>query len=157
MSWDKSGDPRILRRWFGDMEVKKHIYTMGIAGEIFMKNLKDKGVITGSRCDECEVIFVPPRSFCEYCFSELTVYEELEPKGYIETFTIVYEDYHGERLEKPLIIALIALPNAVGGIIHYIREVEPEDVYIDMEVEAVLKPRDERAGNLSDILYFKPT
>lgn len=43
-------------------------------------------------------------------------------------------------------IALIAFPNAEGGIIHKLGEVEPEDIKIGMEVEAVLKPKEERRG-----------
>jgi uncharacterized OB-fold protein len=156
MSWDKTGDPRILRGWYGHMEIDKHVYTAVIAGEIFMKNLKNNGVITGSVCKNCTVTFVPARSFCEYCFSELSEYKEFEPRGYVETFTIVYEDTKGNVLDKPKIIALITLPETVGGIIHYLDEVKPEELYIDMEVEAVLKPRNKRKGELADILYFKP-
>jgi hypothetical protein len=138
------------------MEVDKHIYTAGIAGEVFMRNLKDKGVITGSVCNNCDVTFVPARAFCEYCFSELNEYKEFDPIGYVETFTIVFEDVKGNPLDKPKIIALITIPETVGGIVHYLGEVMPEDLYIDMEVRAVLKPPGERKGELTDILYFKP-
>lgn len=156
MSWEKSGDPRILKRWYGHMEVQEYIYTVGVAGEIFFKNLKEKGVLTGGRCKKCNIIYMPARAYCELCFSEITEWVEFEPRGLIETYTIVYFDKEGKRLEEPKIVAFISIPGTHGGIIHFVGEVKPEDVDFDMEVEAVLKPPEEREGNILDIKYFKP-
>jgi len=157
VSWDKTGDPRILKRWYGHMEVEEYVYPAGLAGEIFLKNLKEKGVLTGSCCEKCGVTYMPARAFCECCFSKIEKYVECEPKGYVKSYTIVYIDKDGNKLEKPEIIALIHIPGAKGGIIHRLGEVEPEDVCINMEVEAVLKPKEQREGSITDILYFKPT
>jgi len=40
-------------------------------------------------------------------------------------------------------------------LIHRLGEVDPEEVYTDMPVEAVF--REEREGSLLDIAYFRPT
>ena len=39
---------------------------------------------------------------------------------------------------------------------HMLGEVDPEDVHVGMKVKAVWKPREERTGAITDILYFKP-
>lgn len=156
MSWDKSGNPKLLKRWYGNMEVEKHIYTVGLAGEIFMKNLKEKGVLTGGKCGKCDIIYMPAKTFCIRCFDEISQFVEVRARGFIKSYTVQYIDINGRQLDKPKIIALICIPETEGGIIHYIDEISPEEVDVDMEVEAVLKPLKERAGSITDILYFKP-
>ena len=76
--------------------------------------------------------------------------------GRIRTYSIVYVDLDGRRLEKPDVIALICFEGVEGGIIHRVSEVEPEAVKTGMPVEAVLRPRGERRGSITDILYFRP-
>jgi len=41
-----------LRTWPGEFPVS-HLYTMGVAGERFFRQLKDGGRIMGSRCATC--------------------------------------------------------------------------------------------------------
>jgi hypothetical protein len=41
-------------------------------------------------------------------------------------------------------------------LVHALDEVEPEDVYLGMRVEAVFRERDEREGSINDIKYFRP-
>lgn len=156
MSWEKISDPRILRRWYGHMEIEGYVYPAGLAGEVFMRNLKEKTVLTGSYCSKCNITYMPARAFCEKCFSEINSFLEFEAKGYVKSYTIVYIDKDGNKLESPDIIALIYIPGTHGGIIHRLGEVRPEDVYIEMEVEAVFKERDKREGKITDILYFRP-
>ena len=44
----------------------------------------------------------------------------------------------------------------MGGIMHLMGEVDPQDVKIGMRVQAVWKAPEEREGAITDILYFKP-
>jgi uncharacterized OB-fold protein len=43
-----------------------------------------------------------------------------------------------------------------GGFLHKLGEVEPGDVRIGMEVEAVWNDPAERTGSILDIAYFRP-
>ena len=74
--------------------------------------------------------------------------------GEVHTFTVLYVAYDGSPLETPEMVAFICLGD--GGLVHHLGEVEPEDVFIGMPVEAVFKPQEERLGSITDIRYFRP-
>ena len=42
------------------------------------------------------------------------------------------------------------------GIMHLLGEVDPKAVHVGMKVQAVWKPPEQRAGQITDILYWKP-
>jgi len=153
MSLEKITNPFGARHWLGDMEAD-YMYTLGVAGERFFKELKEKGRIMGAKCPQCGIVYVPPRMYCERCFSKLEEWVDVGKKGVIHTFTIATIDINGSKLEKPVIYALVKFEGAHGGIIHKIGETD--NVCIGMKVEAVLKPPRERKASINDIKYFKP-
>jgi uncharacterized OB-fold protein len=54
----------------------------------------------------------------------------------------------------PYAAAGIKLDN--GGVLeHFLDEKDEAKIKIGMRVEAVLKPREQRRGNIQDILFFK--
>ena len=132
-----------------------YMYTLGVAGERFFKELKQKGRIMGAKCPRCGIVYVPPRMYCERCFSKLEEWVDVGKRGVIHTFTIATIDIDGSKLEKPVVYALVKFEGAHGGIIHKIGETD--NVCIDMKVEAVLKPPRERKASINDIKYFRPT
>jgi len=156
MSLEKITDPRRMKHWLGHMETD-YRYTLGIAGERFLKEIKENGRIMGAKCKQCGVIYVPPRMYCENCFEKLEEWIDLGTKGEVYTYTIAYIDMDGKRLSEPIIYALITFGDAYGGLIHKLGEVKPEEIWIGMPVEAVFKPAHERKGSITDIKYFKPT
>ena len=151
---EKIIDPRELRHVEGKIELY-WIYTSGEAGDYFFKKLRDEGKFTAAKCKKCGYIFFPPRIYCEFDFSE-TEYVEVSGEGCVTAYAVAYYDKNGEKLEKPEIYALIEMDGTNGRIIHLLGEVEPEDVCIGMKVKPVLKPKEEREGKITDILYFKP-
>jgi len=153
MSLEKITNPFSARHWIGDMEAD-YVYTLGVAGERFFNELKKNGRIMGAKCPKCGIVFVPPRMYCERCFTELEEWVDVGKKGIIYTFTIATIDVDGKKLEKPVIYALIKFDGVHGGIIHKIGEADT--VSIGMKVEAVLKPIKERKASINDIKYFKP-
>jgi len=153
MSLEKITNPFSARHWIGDMEAD-YVYTLGVAGERFFNELKKNGRIMGAKCPKCGIVFVPPRMYCERCFTELEEWVDVGKKGIIYTFTIATIDVDGTKLEKPVIYALIKFDGVHGGIIHKIGEADT--VSIGMKVEAVLKPIKERKASINDIKYFKP-
>jgi len=153
MSIEKITNPLKTRHWLGNMEAH-YVYTLGVAGERFFKELKENGRIMGAKCPRCGIVYVPPRMYCEKCFAKLEEWVDVGRKGVIHTFTIATLDIDGKKLEKPEIYALIKFEGAHGGIIHKIGETDT--VFIGMKVEAVLKPLEERKASINDIAYFRP-
>jgi uncharacterized OB-fold protein len=152
-------DPNAPPEWLGDLPVTNR-YTYGLAGERFFRHIQNEGLIFGTRCAKCDLLYVPARAFCERCLSELEEWVNLGTRGEVHTFTLVQAGNAGEALETPVLAAVIRMgeqsQNPAGGLVHLLGEVAPEEVSIGMAVEAVFKPKDERQGSITDILYFKP-
>lgn len=146
-----SGAPEV---WLGEFPLQAR-YTAGVAGERFLRALQKEAKILGTRCEACEVTYVPGRQFCERCLSELTDWQDAGTDGVVETFTLLFDGPDGEQLETPQWVAFVRI--ADGGIVHLLGEVEPEAVSMGMPVQAVFKPKAERTGSMLDIAYFKPS
>jgi len=155
MSLDKLSDARRIWHWMGHMETD-YVYTLGVAGERFFKEIKENEKIMGARCKCCNVVYVPPRMYCEKCFEKLEEWIEVGRKGIVHTFTVACIDKDGCCLKEPVIYAVIKFDGAEGGLVHKLGEVKPENVCIGMKVEAVFKPKEQRVGSINDIKYFKP-
>ena len=146
-------DPNAPEAWHGDMPVTSR-YTAGLAGEVFLRAIKDEGKILGSPCDHCGITYVPARQFCERCMDELEETIDMGTEGEVHTFTLLFEDLDGTPREEPEIVAFINLGD--GGLVHKLDEVELDDLDIGMPVEVVFKPKGEREGSILDIKYFRP-
>lgn len=129
----------------------------GIAIRHYLNNLK-QGRLVGSTCKKCRKVVIPPRTVCEWCYRPMTEFIPLSDTGIVNTFSLCYVTWDVKRIENPEIPAVIEIDGAspLHGIMHMLGEVEPEDVYIGMRVQAVWKPAQDREGSITDILYFKP-
>ena len=139
--------------WQGSLPVTSR-YTYGLAGERFFRALKDDGLIIGARCLKCERTYVPATQFCERCLGETTDWFDVGSIGDVHTYTLLYKNYDGTPREEPEIVAFIRLGG--GGLVHRLGEIDPEDVSIGLQVEAVFKKPPERIGSILDIEYFRP-
>jgi len=146
-------DPNAPEAWLGEMPVTSR-YTAGLAGEKFLRAIKDEGKILGSHCDRCGVTYVPARQFCERCMDELNETIDVGTEGEVHTFTLLFENLDGSPREEPEIVAFISLGD--GGLVHKLDEVHLDDIDIGMPVEAVFKQKAEREGSVLDIMYFRP-
>lgn len=138
----------------------RYAWDDGVAIGYYLKQLKE-GKITGCRCERCNIITVPPRTFCEHCFKPISDWVDLRDTGTINTYSISHVDWKAGRLkpdERRHTPAVIEIDGASSGhgILHLIGDVEPDDIKIGMRVKAVWKPKKERTGSITDILYFKP-
>jgi len=154
MAKKKKNNPG-FKSWVGDMEAD-YIYTTGIAGDRFFKLLRDEGKFSATVCPNCNITYVPPRMYCENCFTELHDWKELEPTGTVETFTIANLDEKNKKLAKPRLWAYIKIDGSDGGVVHNLGEVNPRELKVGMKVKAVLKPKEERKGEITDIKWFEP-
>lgn len=155
MSFDKIRDPRKVRHQIGDMECD-YLYTAGIAGERFYIALRDEGKLLATRCEKCNITYMPPRSYCDKCFAELTNFTGVPSSGIIESYTITYKDRNGQTLPDPIILAFIKIDQTDGGLIHMIGDIKPGSLKIGTKVQAVFEDKAKRKGALTDIKYFKP-
>jgi hypothetical protein len=136
----------------GTMEVEKYLYTPGLHGLKFAEALKQGRILAG-RCADGS-IYVPPPTFCPDG-SEEELVDVTESEWIVDTYTVVYEDMYGNRLEEPQVVAVVRPAEARGGMIHYVKA-DPEAVYTGMRVKPVFAPEDKRRGLVTDIVYFEP-
>ncbi|MEE8345758.1 MAG: Zn-ribbon domain-containing OB-fold protein [Dehalococcoidia bacterium] len=142
-----------LQTWPGDFPVS-HLYTMGIAGERFLRELKDSGRFMGTRCAACDHVYVPPSMFCPRCFAALEEWKEVGPQGIVRAVTTAHRGVSGDPLEAPERLALIQLDGANSLLVHRIDG--PGSVAIGARVEPVLKDAAERQGSILDVRHFRP-
>jgi len=131
-------------------------YTVGIAGEKFFREIQENARFLGTVCPACDVTYVPPRLYCEQCFSHLEEWVEVPTTGMVYTFTVLHLDLDGSRLAEPRVLAFVHIDGTDGGLVHFLGEVEPDQVCIGMPVEPVFKKKAERTGSILDIAYFRP-
>lgn len=152
---DKVTQVSQTKPWYGEIPVYG-LYTFGIAGEKFFREIKDNAKIMGAKCGKCNLTYVPPRIYCERCFNKLEDWLEVGNSGIVHTYTIAYFGLDGSKLAEPAIIAMIRINGVYGGLVHCLGELEPNEIEIGMPVEAVFKAKAERVGSILDIKYFKP-
>jgi uncharacterized OB-fold protein len=149
----RAGTARI---WRGTMPVE-FLYTAGIAGERFFDTLRRRDVFAVTRCEECNLTYLPPRLYCERCFDDLSeAWHDVPPVGRVHTFTVVRVDGIGEPLHTPEIVAYVRIDGTDGGMVSRLLQVEAAAVGLEMPVRAVLAPRRKRRGVLVDLLGFAP-
>ncbi len=151
---EKIASPDEIRRWDGDLPVR-HRYTPGVAGEAFFTALRDRGVLLGSRCANCDYTYVPARMFCERCFAELSADTEVGPAGELISFTILFEGIEGDPLELPQALGAVRLDGADAVLIHRVLDLTDEPLEIGERVEIALKPEADRSGSILDIEGFR--
>jgi hypothetical protein len=147
---------------YGEMKAD-FAWDTGIGIGSYLAGLKE-GVILGSLCSTCNRIIVPPRTVCEWCFSPMDETIPLRDTGTVITFSLCYVTWDVQRIEEPELPAVIQLDGAttlesgpvMGGIMHLLGEVNPQEIRIGMRVQAVWKSPELRQGAITDILYFKP-
>ncbi len=144
-----------IRYWPGDLPVQ-HLYTAGVAGERFLRALKDEGRILAARCPECQLTFVPPRQYCERCFAATTEWVPLSGRGVVHSFARVGVDLDGNPLAEPVLVAVVKLEGAEGSLVHYLGELADVELRVGLPVEVVLRPPEERTGSIRDISHFRP-
>jgi uncharacterized protein len=134
-----------------------YAWDTGIAIGRYLAGLHE-GFILGTHCKHCQLTVVPPRIVCEWCFHPMDQYVPLKDTGRINTFSLCYVTWDVQRIHKPEIPAVIEIDGAspLHGIMHKLGEVDPEKIYINMKVQAVWLPPEERQGAITDIRYFKP-
>ncbi len=127
-----------------------------------LEELRDNGKIYANKCPQCGRFHLPPRKVCGRCHVEMEGWEkwiEVGPRGTVLLFTITVtpflEPETGKPREVPYTVATIQLDGAPVAFEHFLQETNPEKLKVGMRIEAVFKPKEQRRGDLRDILYFR--
>ncbi len=141
-------------------------YDAGAVRSRFLTELRDNRKIVGTRCPNCNKVYVPARSTCLKCFTNLTDFVEVGTTGTLLTYTFIKtpQPYYPfgapsngaeENSNYPrCIYGIIQLDGADTGFVHLIRAADRQKVRIGMRLKAVFKK--ERQGSVLDIEYFVP-
>lgn len=137
----------------------KYSWSSGKAISRFLAGLRD-AEIWGRRCAGCRRTMVPPRMYCELCFRPTDEWVRLQDTGRVLTYSVSYVNADASRREGelPILVAVIEIDGAspMMGILHLLGEVSAEEIEVGTKVKAVWKPRGERQGAVTDIMYFRP-
>lgn len=148
--WLEGLEPVVVRQ---DLKVP-YRYSMGATTSRFFIEIRDNRKIMGIRCPQCDVVFVPPRTTCGRCFSQLHEWVEVGNQGTLETYTQVRYTTAVQPAVAPFYYGIIKLDGADTGLAHIVGDLKGQEPRIGMRVQAVFK--EERKGNMLDIRYFKP-
>jgi uncharacterized protein len=131
---------------------------MHTAGEISSRFLRGflEGRILGSRCPECDKVYVPMRGNCPICVSPMTGEVELAHTGTITKFCIVNLPFAARNIEIPYVSASILLDGADVSIFHLIQEIPYNEIRIGMRVEVVWEKPEDRVPGMESIAHFRP-
>lgn len=127
----------------------------------FLLELRDNGKFLGIRCPVCKRVQLPPRIVCAVCHVKNSEWVELGRDGTLTAFTIMHlpltDPTTGKPHEPPFCYGSVRLDGS-DSVVDYFLNVEPDirRLRVGMRMRVVLKPREERIGDLSDILYFDP-
>ncbi len=142
-----------LKHWPVSIEAT-YLYTAGVAGERFFGELKRTGKILATECTGCGVEYLPPRIYCERCFSDIGgSWHAVKPDGVVESFTVLRRSLDGEALDPPEVRAVVRMGKGQGAIIHRLL-IPPEKVEVGTPVRAKMKPKSRRKGDILDIEGF---
>jgi uncharacterized OB-fold protein len=102
--------------------------------------------LTIQRCTACGTFRLPPTGFCWKCRSQDVEWVELEGRGTVYSFTVVWHPLLPDFADSvPYVPAVVELPDTNGcRLIGAMADVATEDVKVGMEVELVW--RDVRDG-----------
>ncbi|MDY7035657.1 MAG: Zn-ribbon domain-containing OB-fold protein [Thermodesulfobacteriota bacterium] len=126
----------------------------------FFRELKENKKILGSKCPDCQVVYCPPIADCPKCWGR-NEWVEIGPKGTLIAFSYVPSVISNAPpavelgFDPPYGFGLIQLDGADTSLLHFVREIDVEDLRPGLRVEAVM--REKREGYITDIAYFKVT
>lgn len=125
----------------------------------FYDRLESDGVLAGRRCPRCTRVLVPPRSFCDRCYTDTEGWIDVGPEGTVETFTVVYREFQSLP-EPPYAMAYVRLDGADTAILNYVRDLDLGDpdyaaaaLWPGVRVRTVVAPPDRREGRITDFWF----
>lgn len=124
-----------------------------MTGTPMMKRYQDQmgqRKITGHKCPQCSLVYVPPKGYCPLCVVATGDHDEVvvEPRGTVTSFTVVDpSQYPGGGEKETYVVASILLDGASMTIGQQrVSEIAPQDVHTGLRVEAEWARDDEASA-----------
>lgn len=133
-------------------------YTSGPITGRFLRSLAERR-IEGIRCPSCEVVWLPPRGYCERCFVPTEEWVEVGPEGVIEAATVVTQAFVGAPHDPPYAIAFVRFDGADTALVNVLEmDIDQDDVpgaaqRIRQGTRVVAKFVDTPQGRMTDFRY----
>ena len=125
----------------------------------FLSEIRDNKRIVANKCPKCGRTQLPPRIVCAVCHVQVDDWVELQPRGEITSYDIIYiptlNPLTGKMREVPYTSASILLDGGDATLTHFLDVTDPQKVKVGMRCEAVFRPDGERTGSVMDIAYFR--
>jgi uncharacterized OB-fold protein len=141
-----------LRSWTDKIPFH-YEYTAGVAGEKFLRGLRE-GKILASECPKCRRRYLPPKMYCVDCFVGLKKYREVGPPGMVSAVTESYVDFQGRRLKSPRTYVYVTYSGVTGGLV---QRAEGKGLRFGDKVTPKFKPSAMRTGSLLDFEFVRIT
>ena len=130
-------------------------WSYGRSLSLFFEYTRVEKKLYGARCTKCGGVIVPPIVVCGRCFAPTEKeWVQVGDRGELVAWTTVYYPFPGQPTQPPYTYGYVRLDGANTTFPHLIQEVDPENLYVGMRMEAVWN--DDRKGDLYDIKYFRP-
>lgn len=117
-----------------------------------------KKMIMAAKCKKCGLVNLPPRPICKKCYGSELEWVELEGKGKLVTFSVVYVPptplvAEGHGREKPYAFGIVDLGQGakITARLTGFDVEKPESIQVGVNVEAEFLEKDGKT-----ILAFKP-
>jgi uncharacterized OB-fold protein len=127
--------------------------------DISFESYLNEDKLMGSRCSQCQALYVPPRPICPACRGSKMRWEKVSGKGRLAAFTCISIAppamiAEGYNRHNPYISGVVELEEGarVDARIEGIDPKKPEEIEIGMP----LKVRFLRRGDHATILAFEP-
>ena len=107
-----------------------------------------EGRITGHKCPQCGLVYVPPRGYCPICVVETTEADEIvaNDRGVVTNYTVVTPvAYYGQEATDPFAKVSISLDGGGALNLQDVLDLPVDDVRVGLRVEAVWAPEGERS------------
>ena len=116
----------------------------------------------GSRCENCQAVYFPPRSVCPTCAKHRQSLGKMVPmqlsgEGEVFSYTVVHDAAEGFEMQVPYVLAIVRTPEGpmlTGQVV----DIDPAEVRIGLRVQSAFrKLREEgKAGVIHYGYKFTP-
>jgi hypothetical protein len=137
-----------LRSWTDQIPFH-YEYTAGVAGERFLRGVKE-GKILAAECPSCGKSYLPPKMYCVNCFVATEKYREVGPTGVVSAVTESHVGFDGRRLNKPQQFVFVRFKGVTGGLVQRGEGLRKGD-----RASARFRPESRRKGSLRDFDFVK--
>ena len=134
-----------VRQW-ADRIPLHYEYTAGVAGEKFLRGLKEGRILAGY-CPNCRETSLPPRIYCVNCYGAIAKFVRVDAAAKVAAVTSARGPGGQETA-----FAFVTFKGVRGGMIHRLLG----KARVGSDVVPVFRPKKERTGSIDDIQGFGP-